>query len=286
MNKKELLQKVSEIDQKLQTLGDLTVLTQNLSTQKEAMDLFISEAQVQKPAIDAIPGKKQELEGLLSEVESLKTKSIEQLTLNQEAKDAIDTLKTKADEIQKLSIDQLGIISNEKLSNSFDKIRNGLKEDNKKWFWWLFGTSVSLLLAIIVIVIWQTIRGDTIFEISFLVKLALTSPIILFEIFVAKQYGRVQRLIEEYEFKAAISRSLEAYKEIVVDLFKDKEGDEFKKKLDFILDAISKLYASPMANIKVNETKETPINKTLMPILSDIKDIVSDVTGVVPKIKQ
>lgn len=285
MNKKELEQKIIDIDQKLQTLGDTNVLIQNFSSQKQLLDSLLLEIQVQKPNIDSIPQKKQEIETLVSEIEILKQEIFEQKKNSEETKQIIDKTKEKTDEIQTLSLQQLGKISNEKLSNSFDKVKNDLKEDNKKWFSWVLKTSVTLLIAVVGIVIWQTIHGDTIFEISFLVKLALTSPIIYFDFFVSREYSRSKRLIEEYEFKSSIARSLEAYKEIIENLFVDKEGDEFKKKLDFILESIGQLYSSPMRNIKENNSNEEKIDKRLMPILSDIKDIVSDITGVVPKIK-
>lgn len=285
MNKKELTQKIVEIDQNLKTLGDLNTLVQNVSSQKQIMDALIAQLQAQKINIDAIPVKKQELEDLVEEVTTLKEDTIQQQNLTEEIKGNVDILKAKTDEIHNLSLEQLGIISNEKLSNSFDKVKGDLAIDNKKWFWWLFGSTLALIIVVIIIVFWQIKQGDTIFQISFLVKLALTSPIIFFEFFVNNEYSRSKKLIEEYEFKASIARSLEAYKEIIENLFSDKLDDEYKKKLNFILESIGQLYSSPMRNIKDNETKNDKIDKRIMPILSDIKEIVSDMTGVVPKIK-
>ena len=285
MNKKELTQKLTEIDQSLKTLGDLNVLVQNVSSQKQVMDTLIAQLQAQKVNIDAIPAKKLELDNLVQEVETLKESTTEQQNLTEEVKSTVDALKTKTDEIHNLSLQQLGTISNEKLSNSFDKVKDDLKKDNEKWFKWLVGTSIALLLAVVGVVVWQVAKGDTIFEISFLVKLALTSPIIFFEFFVNREYSRSKRLKEEYEFKASIARSLEAYKEIIENLFADQPGDEYKKKLDFILESIGQLYSSPMKNIRDNEAGSDKFDKKIMPIVSDIKDMVSDITGVVPKVK-
>ncbi|MFA7201625.1 MAG: hypothetical protein WC099_01350 [Candidatus Paceibacterota bacterium] len=284
MKTKEVQQKLADIDQNLRALGDLNALVQNFITQKQVIDTLIAEVQAQKENIDAIPKKKEELENLIGEIATLKETTKEQQTLTEETKKVVDELKTKSDEIQSLSLQQLGTISNEKLSNSFDKVRDGLKLSNKSWFWWLFGTSMALLLSVAGIVIWQTSNGGNIFEINFLVKLAATSPIIFFEIFISGQYSRGEKLIEEYEFKASIARSLEAYKEIVENLFSDKDDDEYKKKLDFILDAIGKLYSSPMTNIRQNETKEIVGNKSTIPVLSDIKEMMSDVKDMVSRI--
>ncbi len=284
MTKKELEQKLISINQTLESLGDLNALVQSVTLQKQTIDTFIAQLQAQKANIDAIPIKKQELDDLIEEVEELKENTSEQQGLVEEVKNNVEELNIKAGDIHKLSLEQLGIISNDKLSNSFDKVKIDLKKDNKNWFYWLLGTSIALVISVIVIVIWQVKQGDTIFEISFLVKLALTSPIIFFEFFVNREYTRSQRLIEEYEFKASIARSLEAYKEIIEGLFDDQPGDDYKKKLNFILDSIGQLYSSPMKNIKENELNNKT-DKKAMSMLTDIKEIVSDVTGVVPKIK-
>jgi hypothetical protein len=285
MRTKEVQQKLSDIDQNLKALGDLSTLMQSVAEQKQVMETLIAQLQAQKVNIDAIPVKKQELDSLMQEVEELKESTIEQQNLTEGVKETVDALKVKTEEINKLSLEQLGTISNEKLSNSFDKVKVDLKTDNVKWFKWLVGTSIGLLVTVAGIVFWQVAKGDTIFEISFLVKLALTSPIIFFEFFVNREYSRSKRLIEEYEFKASIARSLEAYKEIIENLFADQPGEEYKKKLDFILESIGQLYSSPMKNIKDNETGSNKFDKKILPVVSDIKDMVSDIIGIVPKVK-
>ena len=62
MNKKELEQKIVELDQKLQALGDLSVLVQNATNQKQTMDTLIAGVQAQKANIDALPQKKEEFD--------------------------------------------------------------------------------------------------------------------------------------------------------------------------------------------------------------------------------
>ncbi len=285
MKTKEVQQKLLDIDQSLKSLGDLSALIQSFNEQKHVIDALIAEVQAQKANIDAIPQKKEELEALVAEVTKLREDTLVQQTLTEETKKTVDILKDKSEDIHNLSLQQLGVISNEKLSNSFDRVKDDLKNDNEKWFKWLVGTSIVLLFSVIVIVIWQVAKGDTIFEISFLVKLALTSPIIFFEFFVNREYSRSKRLKEEYEFKASIARSLEAYKEIIENLFADHQGEEYKKKLDFILESIGQLYSSPMRNIKDNELNDERADKKITPILSDVKDIVSSITGVVSRIK-
>lgn len=260
-------------------MGDLSVLIQDFNSKKQEMETLVASVQNQKPQFDefsnSLPEKQKAFTDLMENIENLKNEIIEQKEGSKKVEEKLSEVQAKTEEINTLSLEQLGKIANEKLSNSFDKVKDGLKASNKKWFWWLLGTSLLLLTSVIVIVYWQMKQGDSIFEISFLVKIALTFPIIFFEFFVNREYSRSQRLIEEYEFKSSVARSLEAYKEIVVGLFDEKEGDEFKKKLDFILEAIGGLYSSPMANIKNNEVKEIDLAKAAKPIVASVKEIIS-----------
>jgi hypothetical protein len=279
MNKKDLENKIIEVDQQLKSFGDLSVLIQDFNSKKQNAEVLITEMQNQKPKFDefsiSLPEKEKIFMELVTSIGILKKETAEQKEESQKVKEKLFEIQKKTEEINIISLEQLGKISNEKLSNSFDKVKSDLKISNGKWFWWLLGTSILLLVSIVGIVIWQTKQGGSIFEISFIVKIALTSPIIFFEFFVNREYSRSQRLIEEYEFKASIARSLEAYKEIVVGLFDEKEGDEFKKKLDFILDAIGSLYSSPMANIRNNQIESVNMDKALKPVISSIKDIMA-----------
>lgn len=288
MNKKELEQKLIEINQRLESLGNLSTLTSEFNSTKQQIETLVSDLLNKKPQIDnitnSLPEKEKELNQLIINAENLKTEIEGHLLKSKENEESANNIKVKIDDIQALSLEQLGKISNEKLSNSFDKVKDKLIEASKKWFKWLLWTSILLLLFIIVIVVWQIKIGDSIFQISFLIKLALTSPIIFFEFFVSREYSRTQRLAEEYEFKSSIARSLEAYKEIVINLFDDVKNGEFEhKKLDFILDSINSLYSSPMSNIKHNENRNSDNSKMVIPVLTDIKDIVSDVKNIVSK---
>lgn len=283
MNKAELNQKLVEIELRLQNLGDISSLVQDFIEKKANQESLIASLQAQKSNIDEIPTKKAELEKLLIDVGKLEDVMNEHLQTNKERQKSLGELEVQIDKVNKLSLEQLGVISNEKLSNSFDKVKDQLKTEKESWFKWLFGTTIILCIAIIAIVWWQTSKGDTLFEISFLVKIALTSPLVFFEYFLSDQYHRAQRLIEEYEFKASIARSLEAYKEIIENLFADHEGDDYKKKLDFLLDSIGQLYSSPMKNIKDNESKEIKTDKKMSSVLTDIKGIISDVKDISSK---
>lgn len=284
MKKIELEQKLNNIETKLTQLGDLNSLITNFENQKQQFNSVIQSVNAQQQNIDQIPIKKTELETLILEVKTLQEKLSQNLEESEDFKSEIEELEKKIEETDTLTREQLGVISNEKLSNSFDLRSTNLINDKKRWFKWLVGSTVFLLAVICLVVFWQTEQGDSIFEISFLVKIALTSPIIFFEFFVNREYSRAQELLEEYQFKASVARSFEAYKEIIESSFPDQIGtkDFSQKKLDFILKTIDSLYVSPMENISKNNEKGLS-KKESNSLLVDVRNIVSDVRGIVSK---
>ena len=258
MTKKEYEDKIGNIETKLKQIGDLDDLFNIVTSKNSKFQEIVQKASEQEENINQIPIKKEEFEKIFRDLENKNTES-----------------NKKLEEILELSREQLGIISNEKLSNSFDIRSVKLIEEKEEWFKRLLITTLVLVIAIIAVVIWQTAAGYSIFEISFLVKLALTSPVIFFEFFISKEYSRSQELLEEYQFKASVARSFEAYKEIIENSFsnKDETGDKGfeEKKLDFILETVRSLYISPMKNI--NENRENKIS--LKSVKTDLSNILS-----------
>ena len=162
------------------------------------------------------------------------------------------------------TLTQLGLAASEKLSNSFEQVKVDLGKEKDRWVSWLIGGVVVLVLATIGIALWQVQEQGTLYHLGFLIKIALTSPLVYFVVFVNREYSRVRNLIEEYTFKAAIARSFEAYKEILQDAFSEHQALIYQKKLDFILEAVTGLYSSPMRNVKVNNAKEKDISPDIL----------------------
>lgn len=264
MNKKELEAKLTEIQQKLGALGDLnallqsgaqlpTLVTQAQSTNTAAQEL-LPKLTAQQQALEALT---KEISGLKEELE---TRNEEIGTLAEQT----TTLQQKTDELKQQTLTQLGLAANEKLSNSFEQVKVELVKEKDKWFNWLVGGVVALVGAAGAIAVWQVQDVGTLYHLSFLIKIALTSPIVYFIIFVNREYSRARSLIEEYTFKAAIARSFEAYKEILQDAFSEQQALVYQKKLDFILEAVAGLYSSPMRNVKANSTREKEISPDII----------------------
>ena len=167
---------------------------------------------------------------------------------------------------------QLGVAASAKLASTFEKVKGELVVDKWKWFKWLVGAVVVLIVATALIVGWQIKDVGTLYQLSFLVKLALTSPFVYFVVFINREYSRTRSLIEEYTFKAAIARSFEAYKELI----QDTDSEDAAKTLEFIIKSISDLYSSPMLNIKKHSLKE---KENSPDILSGARLGISGITG-------
>lgn len=272
MKKKELEQKLIGVDAQLKALGDLNTLLQ----QSQNLPNLINDVQTKKSNIETLlrdlPTRSEELKNLTAEAKSL----IEQVTIRgsevSELSEQTKEVQKKVEELVEETKVQLGIAANAKLASTFEQVKGELVRDKLRWFWWLVGAVVILIIATASVVVWQIIDVGTLYQLNFLVKLALTSPFIYFVVFVNREYSRTRSLIEEYTFKAAIARSFEAYREII----RDTDSKDAAKTLEFVVKSISDLYSSPMVNIKNNALKE---KENSPDILSRARSVVGDVTG-------
>lgn len=269
MNKKELEAKLAGIDQKLAALGDLSTLVQSGAQ----LPALISQAQTATTTAQAflpqLETQQQTLKTLVEEIAALKTELTTKSGDFDELTTKTEELQTKTDSLRQETLTQLGLAASEKLSNSFEQVKVELGKEKDKWFSWLVGGVVVLVLATIAIALWQVKEQGTLYHLGFLIKIALTSPLVYFVVFVNREYNRVRSLIEEYTFKAAIARSFEAYKEILQDAFSEHQALVYQKKLDFILEAVTGLYSSPMRNVKVNNAREKEISPDILTQLKE-----------------
>ncbi|OGZ79085.1 MAG: hypothetical protein A2528_00660 [Candidatus Staskawiczbacteria bacterium RIFOXYD2_FULL_37_9] len=269
MNKKELDQKVIEIDAVLKALGDLNVLVQ----QSKNLPNIINDAQAGKTNIEKflneLPAHSEEIKKLTSEVTILKDQVSAK---NSEVSELVTQTKDTQNKVGELIAEtkvQLGVAANAKLASTFEQVKNGLINDKNRWFKWWVGAVIVFIVATGLVVLWQLKDFGTLYHYNFLIKLALTSPFAYFVVFINREYSRTRNLIEEYTFKAAIARSFEAYKEIVQST--DQENCVSTHK--FIIDSIGSLYSSPMVNVKRNSHKE---RESTPDILSSIRSIMED----------
>jgi len=255
---------MSDIQQKLSALGELNALVQSGAQ----LPTLVTQAQSTNTAAQALLPKltaqQQTLEALTKEISDLKdeltTRNEEIVTLAEQT----TALQEKTESLKQETLTQLGMAASEKLSNSFEQVKLELVKEKTSWFYWLVGAVVALVFAAGAIAVWQVQDIGTLYHFSFLIKIALTSPLVYFIVFVNREYSRARSLIEEYTFKAAIARSFEAYKEILQGAFVEQQALVYQKKLDFMLEAVGGLYSSPMRNVKANAIKEKDISPDIV----------------------
>lgn len=270
MNKRELEQRLVEIDAQLKALGDLNVLVQ----QSQGLPGLVSDTQTKKTTLETILGeipiKKTELETLITDTKNLS----EQVVTREEEVSAlvikVEELQEKVTQLIDQTKVQLGVAANAKLASTFEQVKTDLNIEKTKMFWWFVGVVSILALATALVVWWQVEESGTLYHLNFPVRIALLSPIVYFVVFINREYNRARNLIEEYTFKAAIARSFEAYREIV----QGADSEDSAKTLDFILKSITDLYSSPMVNIKNNGGKE---KENTPDMLSQIKETVQSI---------
>lgn len=274
MNKKELETRVADIQQRLAALGDLTVLIQS-GTQ---LPTLVGQAQTASTTVQAflpqLETQQNILKTLIEEITELKTDLSSKNGEIDELTEKTAALQEKTDGLRQETLTQLGLAANEKLSNSFEQVKIDLSKEKTKWFYWLVGAVAVLVIGATALAAWQVYEFGTLYHFAFLIKIALTAPLVYFIVFVNREFSRARNLIEEYTFKAAIARSFEAYKAIIQDAFIEQQTLIYPKKLDFILGAVTGLYSSPMRNVKENMTWEK----------ENSPDILSQLKGSLPNL--
>lgn len=274
MKKAELEAKLNEINESLRLLGDLnSFATQAKETSSQAKNLLDStqevKTQIEQFSAD-IDKKKQDIESVAHTASEYQTVIERQKEMISGLEKKHQELIQKNEEIKKETESQLGIISNEKLANSFATEATKLEIEKSKWFWYFFGASITLALVVVGIIVWQVVHEGTLFSLSFLSRIPISAPFIYFVVFANLQFGRTRNLIEEYTFKASVARSFEAYRLIIEGAFADDEKIGNTAKLEFIIAAIKDLYSSPMRNIKEHSSDEKSLNLSMLEKIAEI----------------
>jgi hypothetical protein len=280
MKKADLEKKLQEIEAQLNNLGDLSELidegnklpslSADLTKQKEELEAVL----------ETLPDDEKKLVSLTEQVETLRLELDEREKVVSSLTDKTEKLHTKTDALRQETLTQLGKASNEKLAHTFSVVQSKLIEERDTWLKRLACATAVLIVVTVGIVSWQVLEGKSIYDLSFIVKIAITSPIVYTVVFINREYARIRSLIEEYTFKSAIARSLEAYTEILDNAYAKQKLEVQREKLAFLLKSISDLYSSPMRNIKDNHTgndEESPdIFSSIRRFLVDTyKDIAS-----------
>lgn len=141
------------------------------------------------------------------------------------------------------------------LFTAFGNRQDALVGSKEQWFLRLMVT-VALSFSLAAWLVWDLTSGGTLeYSPLFFLKLSLSFPLIYFIYFCGDQYKKERALEEEYAFKANISVSLIAYKELVEGLVKHENDTERQKYTDFIVGSINRIFEPPTPLVQEQKSR-------------------------------
>ena len=296
LTKKQLAESLTAIEGRLksleQKLPEGVTLESAITQVNESITKAKSLSNEAETLTQSIRSQKQEIDQTKENIDSIETALEDQkATLLSDKEDfekfrqSFDETQNKTKELQTETETQLGLVSAEKLANSFNDEAEKLKTSTAEWFSRVKWTSIALVTAVIGIAWWQLSTSETIFELSFLIRATLTTPIIWFLYFSAHNYNEEKSLLDNYLFKAAVARSFEAYRQLLRSQFESYEGaegeesnklsDVQEREIEFILATIKGIYSSPIperGREKITKTNLGPLDE-LLSIAEKIKNL-------------
>ena len=193
------------------------------------------------------------------------------------SEDSQDFKKTRTGELGELQ-NRLEVIEQDirdKLSNATGiRLFKTLEEregkiSGHKWLW-AAGIAAAVGIALTA-AFFFTSNGTT--DTLFYTKLSLGIPIAVLVGFALQQYGKERRLKEEYAFKAAISLSLNAYRELVEEATKTLVPEDKAKFADFLIHSVAIIFDSPTERVFGSRRASGPTDtKVIANFLKTAKD--------------
>ncbi|MDR0661569.1 MAG: hypothetical protein LBG19_12465 [Prevotellaceae bacterium] len=178
-------------------------------------------------------------------VDNISTLEKDSNTLKTDIEDHHKTSKEKLEDIQKI----YEIAHETGLSGEFEKRRNSLNVETKKWEKYIIWTSIVLLIGVALLFVWQfkanNNRFDKVFDINFYVRFLIFSPIVYYLYFVSTQYNKAKKLHDKYAFKTTLSMTIKSHIELLTQNGYFDDAGQCDKILNFILDGFRKIYNEP-----------------------------------------
>ncbi|MDO8489607.1 MAG: hypothetical protein Q7S42_05830, partial [Candidatus Omnitrophota bacterium] len=230
--------------------------------------------------------KLQEVDRLLSNIVVAEKDSQDKLTTIEQSKNDADNKKSQIEELRVKTEELLSINTEQShkvsdilqkaaagsLFNSFN-LRKGEHQKASNFWIWMVGISVVILFGIALWLAW-IVHTKGVLSYEFLVKFSVSFPFVYWLAFSTRQFTKSKRLEEEYAFKSAISLSLEAYRDLI-----KKESGELTKSdvIPFITEAVGKIFSSP--NIAISKYPHKDDGEDFLGNLVKLKDIIAGFKG-------
>jgi hypothetical protein len=283
MKKEKIAKKLQELEVRINSLGDIpakvTEVDGYLSRAKVAAEATDQEKQKSNSLLVDIQNTQQRVEVLKQNIETVGKTSTElsnfideQRKKSTAAEATILEHKKNMESLEESIRKQLGSTGAKVLADAFSGEADKLRKSASKWFYFVLGSSVFLFIATILIVFWELSSAGDIWSTNFLIKVTITTPIIYFVFFTARQYGREKRLLDEYSFKSSVALSFNAFEESIKGIGPEDDGNKILKILDFAINTVRNIYSSPLDD--VYRHKEDDDKGVLQPAVGAL-DLVS-----------
>lgn len=241
----ELLSTTAKVSQEAAAL--LANIQQNDSTATQ----LLAKTKTSHAEVSALEPKVKEFYAQIDQYKAkINTTSAQALEVVATNSEKTDALISQLDVLESQIKDSILKATGHSLFHSFQTRQFELAKSKTFWIWSILAL-VLTSLGVSVFVLLTT----TTFDVVFYVKLSMALPLTYAIAFCTVQYGRERKLEEEYAFKSNISISLIPYKELVEKLVDEKQAGEREKFTAFIIDAITRVYSSPTAEIFDGERK-------------------------------
>lgn len=145
-------------------------------------------------------------------------------------------IESHRDEINKL----LGLAADGALGQWFDKRHESLRKSLKFWRWAVPVTTVVALGWAISVFLWiGSSTGNLYLDLG--INVIKTVPAWILLAFSLRQYGRERFVEEEYAFRAAISKTIKTY----TDMLEKSDTEENKSRNEMLREVLKQIYAMP-----------------------------------------
>jgi len=200
--------KISEASEGIATASEQAKLT---SAQMEALQKEAGESSI------VVGQDKASIQKSHAEVAELKRLAIERETELEkrvtEVGEMLDTTEELAKHAYKSVEDALKLVRDQGLAKSFQDRSNSLQAERRLWTIGFAGAALVLLtIAIVFSVELPSVTYEALL-VHLLRKIGLAAPLVWVGWYASKQVGRIARVQEDYEYKAASALAFQSYKE-------------------------------------------------------------------------
>lgn len=145
-------------------------------------------------------------------------------------------------------------MENNSLSQVFNDRKFEVESAKDHWFYWFIGNIVLLFLIVVLIFIGLTV--GTSFAAASWLEFGVVLPLAYSAIFFHAQHAKAREYLEEYSFKVLMARSLDDCRRILKEDLNNKNSDEQKRYLDFLIGSMNGLFTPPREIISKHPVKD------------------------------